>query len=332
MLSRGSLFLILLLASISAGSQKCYGVALEGGGSHGAYEAGALLAITELLPPEERTYSIVTGISAGALNTCQTVGYAPGDERNMAIHVSQFWLNITGNKEIASHWFGGTFFSLLFRPSLYNNANELVYIKKNIGDVIKRNVTVASTNLNTGNFTRFTQDVGIDQLPLRCFSSGSFPMFFPPVLIDGQYYGDGAVVSNLDGYDAVSKCRELGYDDKDIVIDFLFDESTGALPPLRVGKTFDVIHRIRKVSGWSNGYWYVQQNFRDFPDVDFRLVVIPTKPLPPLKAAMPMDFNPVDIKFEIDLGYNDTRTLINMNKQERLAHTLRNLENRPHYL
>jgi predicted acylesterase/phospholipase RssA len=116
---------ILAFCLFSAGfveaSEKCYGVALEGGGTRGAYEAGALLALTEFLPVVETSYKIISGISIGAINACACAGFEVGDERNMALHVKDLWNGITSRKLIYSYWFGGLF----YRPSVLNNAAEL---------------------------------------------------------------------------------------------------------------------------------------------------------------------------------------------------------------
>lgn len=313
----GKIVFILLVSILGVSSSKCYGVALEGGGTHGAYEAGAMMAITEFLPPAEYRYSIITGISIGAINSCPCVGFEMGDERAMAEYMQGTWTNITGASMIATEWRGGLFWSLFFRPSIYNNANELKYIQKRTGTSIKRNITVAATNLNTGEYTKFTQDIGIEMLPTACFASGAWPGVFPSVNINGQWYGDGAVTSNLDPYHGIEKCRELGYSDNDIVMDLLFDEPSSGPGPLRVNRTYEAMNRIRDVYNWNSGYWYISQTFENFPDVDFRIVLQPSQKLPPTKPGMPMDFDPKDIRFEIDLGYNDTKALLGLSKEER---------------
>ena len=86
-------FLLLTLQPVQ--SEKCYAAAMEGGGMCGAYEAGALMALTEKLSPSEIAYNIIGGISIGAYNSCWLSGFEVGDERNMAIYLQNVWLSIT---------------------------------------------------------------------------------------------------------------------------------------------------------------------------------------------------------------------------------------------
>jgi len=44
-------------------------LSLSGGGAKGAYEAGVIKTVTELLSAEESYYDVVSGVSVGAINT-----------------------------------------------------------------------------------------------------------------------------------------------------------------------------------------------------------------------------------------------------------------------
>ena len=136
-----------------------------------------------------------------------------GQERQMAQHIHEFWSSITGHEVFYTRYFGGEFFGIFFHNSLYNNANELETIKKWAGDAIRRNLTVATTNYNTGKFTSFSQDLGIETMTRGCFASSAYTKYITPVEVNGEWYADGCLSFNLDGFDAIKKCRELGYDD-----------------------------------------------------------------------------------------------------------------------
>lgn len=105
-------FWLILSTSFIDSSEKCYGIALEGGGTRGAYESGALLALTEFLPAQETSYRIISGISIGAINACSCAGFEVGDERNMALHVQGTWNAINSTKMIYSQWRGGVLWGL----------------------------------------------------------------------------------------------------------------------------------------------------------------------------------------------------------------------------
>ena len=308
--------ILLIALSAQTSSQKCYGLAMEGGGMKGAYEAGALMALTEFLPPEETSYSIITGISIGAVNGCMGVGFPVGQERQMAEHIYKFWNEFEGSQEFITNFFGGKYFGpyigYRYHTSLYKSGNELKTIRKWAGDTIRRNLTVAATNYNTGVFTSFSQDIGMERLTKACYASSAFPIYLPPVQMDGEWWADGAVVSNIDGLDAIEKCRELGYKDQDIVIDYLFDE-TIKFSPQRVNNTKQVRLRLLNVRSNGLGYMRIFKNLEEYKKVNLRYVIIP--------SVETYDFGDVDnadIQFDIQLGYDDTKKLINMTQSQRM--------------
>ena len=86
-------FIVIFLKFIQA-NDKCRVLALEGGGDRGAYHAGAFDALVELLPPNEVTYDIVTGISAGSLNAVAISFFEKGDEKRARDFLNNVWKTI----------------------------------------------------------------------------------------------------------------------------------------------------------------------------------------------------------------------------------------------
>jgi len=74
--------------STESGSRKkvCNALAMSGGGTYGAYEAGALWGMFYTNDTTENRkkfeYQVVTGISAGSINTGGLALFAVGDEEN----------------------------------------------------------------------------------------------------------------------------------------------------------------------------------------------------------------------------------------------------------
>lgn len=67
----------LLGVSAYAGEKKCRALVLSGGGTNGAWEAGVVWGLTHYGNPEDYTWDVHTGISAGSINTIGLVGWAP---------------------------------------------------------------------------------------------------------------------------------------------------------------------------------------------------------------------------------------------------------------
>ena len=80
-----NLFLSLSASLASAQQAKsCKALAMSGGGNKGAFEAGALYGLVMNDPDKTKyAYDVVTGVSAGSINTGAVSLFKPGDEVNM---------------------------------------------------------------------------------------------------------------------------------------------------------------------------------------------------------------------------------------------------------
>jgi predicted acylesterase/phospholipase RssA len=303
---------IALLAGKAFGlSDKCYTLSMEGGGSHGAYEAGVLWSWATLLPAEERVWDIITGISAGALNSRVCAQFKYGDEINMAEKTIEAWLSAKTMDTIAVQWSQGMYYSILFKPSLYNSEPMLQFLKDFSGNVTNRNVTVGVTDYESGEFMEYTQEIGVDLFSVAAKGSASIPLVFTPTELDGHWYGDGGVLVNLNTNEAISFCRDLGYSDSDIVVDMIRDFDGQDRPaPMIVNNTKEAMDRASTISDFYSKLWFLFDFAHSFPHVDVRFIAIPSKPLPPWDGQLPLDFNPEHMQWEVELGKKDGQTLV----------------------
>ena len=84
----------LLAGAASASQDTCRALVLSGGGNNGAWEVGVLYGMVNYGNPADFAFDVITGVSAGAINTLATAGYAPGEEVEMAQYMSDLWLNL----------------------------------------------------------------------------------------------------------------------------------------------------------------------------------------------------------------------------------------------
>lgn len=68
---------------------------MSGGANYGAWEAGVLWGLVHYGNPADFTWDVVTGVSAGAINTGAVVLFAPGDEIAMTQFLSDTWASLT---------------------------------------------------------------------------------------------------------------------------------------------------------------------------------------------------------------------------------------------
>ena len=198
---------------------------LQGGGALGAYQAGVYEGLAEQgLAPHW-----LTGVSIGAVNAALIAGNPV--ERRLD-RLREFWNRVSSGQpwnplaQIAPLRAGLNHYSALaavafgvpgmFSPrmppfflapdatpealSVYDTSplrrtlDELVDF-----DFLNREqqvrLSVGSVNVQTGNsvyFDNIESELGADHI----MASGSLPPGFPPVMIEGEYYWDGGLVSN----------------------------------------------------------------------------------------------------------------------------------------
>ena len=76
----------------TAEDTSCRALVMSGGGSKGAYEAGVLWGLIKSTTDISKfAYDVVTGVSAGAINTGAVSVFKPGDELNMVEFLSDNW-------------------------------------------------------------------------------------------------------------------------------------------------------------------------------------------------------------------------------------------------
>lgn len=83
----------------------CNALAMAGGGTYGAYEAGALwgMLYTDIYDKEKFEYHVVTGISAGSINAGGVALFPIGEEEEMVNVLSDKWSKLT-TPEVYVDW------------------------------------------------------------------------------------------------------------------------------------------------------------------------------------------------------------------------------------
>ena len=77
----------------------CAGLILPGGGARGAYQAGVLKAIADLVPDDRNPFPVVVGSSVGAINAAAIACHARDFRTGAAYHpLSQFSRKVSGTK------------------------------------------------------------------------------------------------------------------------------------------------------------------------------------------------------------------------------------------
>ena len=201
-----------------AAAQKPLNVALQGGGSHGAFTWGVL---DRLLEDGRLQFTAISGTSAGAMNAVALAhGWADGGSDGARQKLHDFWRRVArtgrfspvqrmpwdvlwGNWSIEHtpgyQWFDAM--SRMFSPYFANpfNHNPLRdVVRQEIDfDLVRRSkgpeLFVSATNVETGQLRVFERsEITLDAV----MASACLPQIFQAVEIDGVPYWDGGYGGN----------------------------------------------------------------------------------------------------------------------------------------
>ncbi len=189
-------------------------LALQGGGSHGAFTWGVL---DRLLDEESIDIEAVSGTSAGAMNAVALAsGYAGGGRAGAKATLAALWTRI-GNAN-PYRYFEGPWDSVLgfeynpmflametmsrfLSPYQFNPGNINV-LRDIIDDLIdwkavrstkEFKLFLSATNVRTGRVRVFEQE---EICPDRVMASACLPQLFQAVEIQGEHYWDGGYMGN----------------------------------------------------------------------------------------------------------------------------------------
>lgn len=304
--------MLLFISSIisALAGPTCRSISLEGGGSHGAYEAGVVWALVNLTSAPSTQWNIISGISAGALNTAAMIQYPIGQESQMSEFLVNLWTSVNGSDEFYVNWKGGLIDGLLFHSGIYDYSPINSFLRKNLPNGVQRNFTVGSTNLDTGLFSTFNESLGpayIDAI----ISSASPPFFFQPHELAGYSWADGGCIVNLDVFSAIERCLQLT-EEENVVVDMIFDNPYAPLPNATSFKTPEVFSRMFDIRSYDSSVWYSYNAAQAYPKAQFRYAIKPSGAMP--GGIVPLNFTPSVLDYEIQMGINDTKNYLKMNR------------------
>lgn len=240
---------------------KMIGLALQGGGSHGALTWGVL---DHILEDERLEIASISGTSAGAMNAVVLAqGFHEGGRRGARDALSAFWLALSDAARfspVQRSWWGylNRDFNLdnspsylffdnltrLFSPYELNplDINPLRDLLASTVDFDRVNacatpkIFITATNVRTGQARVFTQpNLSVEAI----MASACLPTVYQAVEIDGEAYWDGGYIGNPALYPLVDQT-----DCRDIVIVQINPMTRKTVP--RTGR--DILNRVNEIS------------------------------------------------------------------------------------
>jgi predicted patatin/cPLA2 family phospholipase len=300
-------------------NKNCYVLALEGGGDKGAYQAGVIKGLIDNLPSNKTRYDVVTGISVGSINAAAFSVFEIGQEKNASDFIINTWREITGTNTVYKNWMLGPLYGLFYKSGLYDTTPLMNFLSTHIKDKkVKRQIVIGSTDVQNATYVTWDESYfqDSDKLIKSVLASAAFPVIFPTRDVDGISYIDGGVKINVDISSGINKCLDMGYDEKNIIIDIILYSSKDKLEEIDKKNLhpIQILLRILEIFGYDNSMKDVENVPINFPYVNVRYIIYPTKKLP--YSVLPLVFKPNDIETMINIGIQDGIDAINNSTEE----------------
>ena len=252
----------LLLASVAPfckAVDKCNALVLSGGGSNGSWEAGVLWGLVHSGDPNDFTWDYITGISAGSINTAGLAGWAVGDE----VLATEWLSEVLSSMKTSDVWIEypeGPIKALTDRPSLIDTSPFISYLTSILLDErlsggYKRDFTIGTVNVGTGEFTTFNRDniTFGEELATAAVCSSSIPAVFPPTHFRDSYFMDGGTVWDVNISSAINGCLDLVDDQSKITVDILICGNSEMKSDTSTNNTIDNLLRSHQIKSYYSG-------------------------------------------------------------------------------
>lgn len=205
-------------------SKSCKALAMSGGGAKGSFEAGALWGLIMNDPNKTKyEYDVVTGVSAGAINTGAVSLFKKGDEVNMVKFLSDTWAGVNDGN-IYKQWSPlGILTGLVEESGVFDDNPAMDFLKsifEQFSYKIERKVALSCVDVVTGAYHVFNETTS--DPPKAVLSSASIPFIFPhQVWPDNVVCMDGGTVWNTNLASAIQRCEEQVDDHSEITLDVI---------------------------------------------------------------------------------------------------------------
>lgn len=297
---------------VDSDSKPCIGVALQGGGDRGAYEAGVLWGLVKNGKAGDFAYDVATGVSAGSINSAAMLMFPIGQEEAMVEFLVSSWLK-TSQRDVFVNWAGGYLQGLFFESALVNNDPELAYLQTQIYTAPnQRKGVMVTLDISVNNKIAFTDvdwDDDIDFAAHVALFSSAIPTLFKYRIYEQNAFIDGGWVEGTDIEDVILQCRTIQPDDSKIIVDVIYCANTTIeLTDHSKYTGLQMYIRGEDISQWKSSTYLYQFTREAFPKVDFRYFIIPSNKLP--NQDIPLDFKKENLQFMVNIGIEDANNAL----------------------
>lgn len=188
------------------------GLALSGGGAHGAFEVGVL---DVLMREQGREYEAIAGVSVGALNASFLAQFRLGEAVLGAEALKAFWFGLR-TKDVLKDWTTFGKLAALWKPSVYDSSPLQRLVRAKLSTerikVSGHKLRIVAVCWETREILAATEHE--PKLTEWVLASSSFPCFLLPIEINGKLWTDGG----LRDVTPVAELIRMGCTEIDVVV------------------------------------------------------------------------------------------------------------------
>jgi predicted patatin/cPLA2 family phospholipase len=221
-----------------------------------------------------------------------------------------FWRGFEKDK-LYRNWDYGIIEGLFWQSGVYNATIFEDYLDEVLPkEGIFKKLTVGATDTRTGQFVRFTEEVGyFDMVYRTARSSAALPGIFEAVKYNNMTLVDGGVVINLDIAGAIDRCKDIADNEEDIIVDVIMCNGD-TLTDVDTSKfnSIQMLWRYHKITQYQNTMHWINHAMTNNPRVNFRYIVVPKVPID--NEWIPIDFSLANINKLIDMGISEAKRTV----------------------
>ena len=219
------------------------------------------------------------------MNAATIATFEKGDELKATMWLYDLWSKYPARAFWENWPYLGPFESVFRQGVLDNTRFKQITTAAMTGREFKRDVAIMAVDLNTAELVIFDETTPPDKIWAAVTASATVPAVFPPLHMGDYALVDGGTFTNLDISESIIKCRNKGFEDKDIIVDAIlcFDSKMAmeewTLKQMKYKNAYDIFKRNNQLKEF---YYYFEdliRVIRGYPDIQFRHLITPDEDL-----------------------------------------------------
>jgi predicted acylesterase/phospholipase RssA len=162
-------------------------------------------------------------------------------------------------------------------------------------------LNIGLANVLTGQYHSFKEHHTSDELISVLQASVAFPGVFKTVEAFDSVWFTGSAIYETDVIAPINHCREIGYKDKDIVLDIVLSGNPHIHHVYaKIFNAFAVAQRTFEITSHYERMFGLLRAKNGHPDIKFRHIIGPLREMP--SKIVPVDYSPEEVKKQIEVG------------------------------